>query len=300
MKRKHIIIGGIFVAAGLALCAGAFIAFGFDLSKFDTAKYETENYSATESFRKIEIDAQETDIEIKPSDGDIAEVVCVKREKAECSVRVEDGTLKIRVTEKREWYDYFNLNLKSMSTTVYLPSGDYDAFTAECRTGDFSVSGAFTFGELRVNTSTGDIDIGNIRVGTADLSVSTGRIDLTSFVCEGDVSLTVGTGKTTVTDATCKNFVSTGSTGDIILKNVTATGGITVDRGTGDVRFENCDAGQITVETSTGDVTGTFCTEKIFDAKTSTGKVAVPATSTGGVCKITTSTGDIKISIIAG
>ena len=40
-----------------------------------------------------------------------------------------------------------------------------------------------------------------------------------------------------------------------------------------------------------------FLTEKIFIAKTDTGEIKVPETTSGGKCKITTDTGDIKIEI---
>lgn len=70
-----------------------------------------------------------------------------------------------------------------------------------------------------------------------------------------------------------------------------------IERDTGDVRFESCDAGQITVKTSTGDVTGTLRTEKVFLTKRSTGAVDVPESGTGSKCEITTSTGDISIQI---
>ena len=101
-----------------------------------------------------------------------------------------------------------------------------------------------------------------------------------------------------MTGVTCKTLTSTGSTGKIALKNVIATDNFYVERSTGDVRLENCDAGEIRIKTSTGDVTGTLRSEKVFLAKTSTGKVRVPDTITGGRCEITTSTGDIDIQLI--
>lgn len=38
--------------------------------------------------------------------------------------------------------------------------------------------------------------------------------------------------------------------------------------------------------------------EKVFIAETDTGGVKLPGTTSGGTCKITTSTGDIKISLV--
>lgn len=71
-----------------------------------------------------------------------------------------------------------------------------------------------------------------------------------------------------------------------------------IKRSTGDVTFENCDAGELAVKTSTGDVTGLLRSGKVFLVETSTGSVDVPADEfRAGACRITTSTGDIKIRV---
>ena len=100
-----------------------------------------------------------------------------------------------------------------------------------------------------------------------------------------------------MTDIECKNVISSGNTGDISLKNVNAAEKISIERSTGDVRFDGCDAAEIFVKTDTGDVAGTLLSDKVFIVETDTGSVDVPKTVTGGQCEITTSTGDINISI---
>jgi DUF4097 and DUF4098 domain-containing protein YvlB len=81
------------------------------------------------------------------------------------------------------------------------------------------------------------------------------------------------------------------------MNNVIASGNYTIERSTGDVTFNGCDAAELLVEVSTGDVTGTLLTEKVFVVRSSSGKIDVPETITGGKCKITTSTGCIHIEI---
>ncbi len=70
-----------------------------------------------------------------------------------------------------------------------------------------------------------------------------------------------------------------------------------IDRSTGDVRFDRCDAPELLIKTDTGDVRGSLLSEKVFITQTDTGRVNVPKTVTGGTCQITTNTGDIKIEI---
>ncbi|MBQ6568953.1 MAG: DUF4097 family beta strand repeat protein [Clostridia bacterium] len=316
MKKGTIISAVILTVLGLALAGGALAIAGFDFSKLDTVKYETNTYTADDIFDKIEITSKETDIVFKPSTDGRLSAVCVEREKVKHNVSVENGTLKITAEDNRKWYDHLGIFSKALSMTVYLPSGEYEALKINCRTGDVLIGDPFAFKSaeitastgdvscsnllsdtLLVKTSTGDIKLDKVSAGTIDLTVTTGDITAGEINCEDILSVKVGTGRTNLTDVTCKSLISSGNTGDIVLKNTIASERFNIERGTGDVRFERCDAGEITVKTNTGDVTGTLLSEKIFVAKTSTGSVKVPETTSGGVCKITTSTGDIKISI---
>ena len=81
------------------------------------------------------------------------------------------------------------------------------------------------------------------------------------------------------------------------MQNVIAAETFSIERSTGNVTFDGCDAAEIWVETDTGDVTGTFLSEKCFLAKTDTGTVAVPKSTAGGKCEVTTDTGDIKLNV---
>jgi len=74
---------------------------------------------------------------------------------------------------------------------------------------------------------------------------------------------------------------------------------LSIERSTGDVQFDGCDAGEIYVETDTGAVKGTLLSEKVFIVESDTGSIRVPKSVTGGKCEITTDTGDIKIDIVA-
>ena len=116
-------------------------------------------------------------------------------------------------------------------------------------------------------------------------------------MCDGDVSVNVSTGKAYLTNIACKSVLSKGDTGDISLKNVIAAENFSIERTTGDVSFDGSDAAEIFVETDTGNVVGTLLSEKVFVVNTDTGKKEVPETLSGGRCKITTSTGNIRINL---
>ena len=316
MKKGLIITASILVAAGLALFICALAASGFDLTKLGTAKYETNTYGVEEEFSNIEIHSEETNIIFKPSEDGKVSAVCCERDKVKHNVYVENGTLKIKIEDRREWLDRINLFTKSLSVTLYLPAGTYGSLVIDSSTGSISVPGGFSFdsigitastgsvtcnasasGSIKIKASTGNIKCDNVSAKEIGLSVSTGNITLASAVCADTVSVSVSTGNANITDVSCRDFSSKGSTGKITMKNLVTENGLYVERSTGNVVFDSCDAGNITVKASTGNVTGSLKTEKIFYAKASTGRVNVPKGVSGGICEITTSTGNIDIRI---
>ena len=98
-------------------------------------------------------------------------------------------------------------------------------------------------------------------------------------------------------DIACKEISSKGSTGNVFLKKAIAKETISIERSTGDVKFEESDARDILVKTDTGNVKGMLLSDKVYIVETKTGSIDVPKTTSGGVCEITTSTGDIKIRV---
>ena len=316
MKRSLIIVAAVLIAVGIAVFVAALAYSDFDLSKLDTNEYETKTYEIDTGFSGIEICFGETDITFKPSDDGSVKVVCFTRKTADISVSVEDGTLKITTDEKKTPKEWLTLFSRSLSATVYLPGGAYGGLKIEGGTGGVSIPGDFTFdsmdirtstgdvacgasasGLFRIKTGTGDIKLTNVSAGDMTLGVSTGRIDVASANCPGDVTLSVSTGKTRLSDFACGSLSTTGGTGAITLENAVVSGRLYIKRSTGDVDFINSDATEIRVDVSTGDVTGTLRSGKIFYAETSTGRIDLPRSSSGGKCEIFTSTGDVRIRI---
>ena len=246
----------------------------WDFTKLSTVKYETNTYEVTDDFNSISMLTDTADILFVQSDDKICKVVCYEMSDMKHTTTVQNDTLTINVTDKREWYDHIGITLGSPKITVYLPKTEYDSLVIKEDTGDIEVPKDFKFGSIDISTSTGDITI-------------------TGVTCEGDIVINVSTGRANLTDIKCKSFISDGSTGDISLKNVIVTEKFSIERSTGDVKFDACDATEIWVKTDTGDVTGKLLSEKIFITQTSTGDVHVPKSTNGGKCEITTSTGDI-------
>jgi len=304
-----IVMGGI-------IFGGVMTMLKWDFNKLSTTKYETNTFNIENDFSNISIKTDTADIILLSSENENCKVVCYEQANIKHSVEIKDGTLKININDTRKWYEHIGINIENPKITVYLPSGEYGDLSIKESTGDVKIPKDFTFKNIDISASTGDIknyacasDIieiktstGSIRVENVsdealDLSVSTGNINASSVKCDGDIKANVTTGKTKLSDISCKNVTTKGSTGSILLKNVIASDKFFIERSTGDVKFESCDAGEIFIETDTGDVEGSLLSDKVFITQTDTGDIDIPKTTTGGRCEITTDTGDIEIKI---
>lgn len=323
MKTKKWIIAAIcFIVAGGIIFVSMMSIINWDFNSLYTTEYITKVYRIDESFKKVLINANESNITFVKGDSEC--LVDVKQPaKVGHTVKVQNETLTIEINDTRKWYEQITVfSFRTPEITVHLPQDEYESLVINSSTGNIEIPNNFSFksvdikastgdvnckaavvGELKIKLSTGDINIENTIVGenvTADsisLNVSTGSINVKNLDCGGKVEANVSTGKTNFINIKCNNLISNGSTGDINLKNVDAGKKFTITRSTGDVNFDGCDADELFITTDTGDVKGTLLTNKVFICKTDTGDIDVPKTTTGGKCEITTDTGDIQINV---
>ncbi len=318
MKKKTqtwLLIAAFLLLIGCALFVCVMSILKWDFTKLSTAKYETNTYEVGEEFDAISIDTDTADIVFALSDDGKCRVECYEDEKTKHSVTVENHTLVVG-TDPKAWYDYIGLGFRSPKITVYLPSTEYTSLLMDESTGDIEIPKEFHFnnvdissstghvhfyasasGTVKVKTSTGHIRVENCSAGALDLEVSTGRVTVSGVTCKGNITIGVSTGKTYLQDITCKSVVSHGSTGNMDLNHVIAAEKFSIERSTGNVKFDGSDAPEIFVKTDTGDVTGSLLTDKVFLTQTDTGNVDVPKTAGGGRCEIITDTGNIRITI---
>ena len=319
MKKKTkawLIAGLLLILAGAALCVGVLAAQHWDLNALFPSELETRSVELREDFHSIAVTAETEQLRLLPGEDGGCRVVFEEREGQRHSARIEDGTLRIEGCDTRRWYEGIGVTVGTPTITVYLPAGAYTELQIEEDTGDVSIPADFSFAEIRVSCSTGDVDCrasasgqivigtdtGDIRLegvtaGAMDLSTHTGHVELSAAECQGDLGLTVTTGKAELRQVACKSLFSGGDTGDLRMEDLIARERIEIRRSTGEVRFERCDAGELLITTDTGDVTGTLLTEKVFLVRSDTGRIEVPETVSGGTCKIVTETGDITVSI---
>lgn len=292
-----LITAAILTFAGIFIFGGAMTAMGWNFTKLATDKFETNTYEFEGEIKSVDVNCDTADIELLPSTDGKVSVVCYEHKNEKHEATVSEGTLEIKLVQKRKWYEHIGINYKSPKITVYLPEGEYGDFAVKSDTGNVKTYDGFSFDDVDIKVSTGIISIGDLSCATLSLKTSTGAVKVENTVCTGDVSIKVSTGKTTLSDVNCNSLSSKGDTGSITLKNVIAKKKLSVERSTGNVTLDGSDAGEIYIKTDTGSVRGTLLSDKIFFAESDTGSVKVPKTTSGGKCEIVTDTGNIKIEI---
>ena len=317
-KKIWLITAAGLTGLGVLVMMIAVCIAGGKFDRFDTTDYVTNTHEIADAFQSISIDADTEDIVLLPATDGQCKVVCREQAKLTHAVSVVDGTLTVQPVDEREWYDHISLfswGVEDAKITVYLPAGRYEALAIRNDTGDISVPADFTFasmdistdtgdteshasttGDIRITADTGDITVEGLSAGSVRLAVSTGRVAVNGVTC-GELSITVTTGKTAVTDVVCSDLTSAGGTGDLTATRVIAANRFSIERGTGSVKLDRCDAAELYVRTDTGDVTGALLSDKVFLVTTDTGDIDVPKSTTGGRCEITTDTGDVRMTV---
>ena len=306
----------LLILSGCMVFGGVMSMLGWNFEKLYTVKYETNHHEITEAYTGISLATDTADVTLVLSEDGKTGVEICEQEKIFHTVEVKDGILEIRVTDTRKWYEHIGIGFGNTKITLTLPAGEYGDLSVRVNTGDVvipeglafrSVTLEATTGDvecnataeaMKIKTSTGGISVNGASVGVLELSVSTGRVNVTDAAVREELSVNVSTGKAVLRGVACRDFTSVGDTGDLSMTDLIATGKLSVERSTGDVTLTRCDAAEITVTTSTGDVEGSLLSGKDFSVHSNTGHTSYPGSVPGGgACVIRTSTGTIRITV---
>ena len=107
MKKAIIIVAAVLVTLGIAVLVAAFALNGFKFMKFDNSELITETFSVDDAFTNIEVVSNVADVAFVRSEDGKCSVVCVEREQRKFEVKVENGTLKVRQEERKNWFADF-------------------------------------------------------------------------------------------------------------------------------------------------------------------------------------------------
>lgn len=274
--KKLIIISLCLLAAGFIILMISMASIGFDMAKLSTVELTEKVYTAEESFDSFVIDCESASFALVPSDNG-TRVVFSDRKDTSHTVEVTDGVLTVSSREpERKWYENIHIWTKTETARMYLESGYYQYGGMHLVSGDVRLSGDYTFGELGIESTSGDVRISSEVEDVLHIKNISGDIELSGIRCEEIVIETVS--------------------GDVELHNVVADR-ISIKTTSGDIELENCDGDAIELKTVSGDIEGELLSGKQFVTSTTSGDVRVPRSTAGGTFKAATTSGDIEIEI---
>ena len=328
------------VVLGLGMVFVSVAAGGFDIRNVaQTRTYKENTYQITEDFENLDLDILSNNLQILPSEDGTTKFVCYEADDVKFVVKVENRTLMIEEEVEKDFSSIFNFefNFEEQTNKLYLPKEQYANFDLKLFSGDFSSNESFTFKDVNLDVSSGDMFLSGITArnlsvdvssGDAGLSgintenltvdVSSGRIDIENTkVAEvlkmkgssGSASLTkvecmeadvkIGSGSIVITDFKSATGLDIHvSSGSANMNNVVSDGYFRVKTGSGSIEMESCDGKEMNLETSSGSIEGTLKTGKVFTTKVSAGDIAVPDDDpNGGTCYARTGAGDIEITV---
>ncbi len=331
-------IAGGCIAFGTLLFGGVLIASGGDLSKLETGKKTHKTYGVAGNFSNLKIDAGDIDVHLViAKEGEGCKIDCDELEKVSYTPVVEEGTLKIVEEDTRKWWEQFGLFFGGREMTVYLPQETYETLTIEVESGDVFIPAEFTFTNADISATSGDVKmvgnvsqnlsvevvsggiyVGQVRGESISVQTTSGDVALNSVSANGKISVKSTSGDLKIEGATCGEMYAKATSGEMEIENVriggkaefhVTSGDIDLDdvisqgeteirASSGNIRLTKCDAASYVIHADSGNVTGNILSSKIFQAKAGSGNVRVPDTTTGGVCKVTTGSGNIKLSVV--
>ena len=253
-----------------------------------------EIYNIEEPCTDIKIEGKDLDVIIYSSNNE-NKVVYSENKKVTIETKVIDGVLIINQNDNRKFYDML-FNFSDFEVNLYLTEELINSLNIKGQVGDIEINKGFTFSNVDISNSTGDVEFKSNVKNNLSISNSTGDVEIENSNVGESLNIETKTGDIELSNTNCNKLDIKVSTGNTELVNTLVTTDFKMEGSTGDVKFDEFDASNIEVSVGTGNVKGTIKSSKIFIAKSKTGSVSVPETVTGGVCKITTSTGNIKIS----
>ena len=318
-KRK--IIGLVAASASALLVAVVFLCMLVSV-KYIGAADHLYAHSRTEidaPIWHISLQTSITSISICTTEAEAAYVEMYDRENAAYRIAAEDGTLLVEEVGRRTWYEQLGIFPKTPKMTLYLPAGMYGDLSVTSSRGEIEVSSRLLFQHVTILSATGNVtcrasavewiaitgatgcvSLEHLVASNIDVLVSTGNIAVSDVTCTKKIALDSPSGNVKVINTTCKSFSSTGKSGNLYMENVVARRYFSIDRTSGNLTLDGCDTGVGYLVTGSGNVTGSWFSSKIFEVKTSSGNKDLPSTTSGGKCRVTTASGNIKMTILDG
>lgn len=243
----------------------------------DSQEFNILAQMVEEPFSNITVDAEACNINLVPSTDGTCQVEYPTGDQLECSVSVQQNTLRIIFRDHRSWPDNVNVSTVPLEITLYLPQSQYELLNLDSVSGSITVPEDFSFSQAQVSTTSGKLEF------YAPVS--------------GNLTLESVSGPLEVSNVTPQSLSLSSTSGSIHASQVVVMETWDIDSVSGQVTLTDCDASSLVINTISAGVKASLRSGKTFSTQTVSGDVEVPSDSSGGSCNISTISGDITCTI---
>lgn len=313
--KKFVAIGIVLLVLGAALFAGGFILSGGKISAMnistglfninlggDGGTYQQNEYVFdAKGVEALDIDTASDDVRLGFSDDGKVHVLCSESKNYKYTFK-EGRTLKIKSGD--QGFFLFNINLFGLSRrddlTVLVPRDAVYDLNVSTASGNVRFSETMVFGDLSIDTASGDMSFGTFSAGSADVDTASGNVRLESANVAKRLSVGTTSGEVSVEDCKAGSLSVSTTSGDIEFGRA-EVGSANFSTTSGEVDFGLLDSsGSVTVSTTSGDVDGTLAgsmSDYAITSDTTSGSNSLPSRTKGGEKKLNvdTTSGDIDI-----
>ncbi len=295
--QKALCVAGALIGVGSVFAVSAVAVAGGDYRELGSTKYTAKSKEITESFTSVSIATDAHEVVVLPSADGRCRVDYHEAKSIVYEVKVENGTLSIIEQDSRRWYEQIGFFFGDIKTKVYLPKGTYENLSVSVESGDVDLMTGLSYTDVSVKTNSGSVDIQSEITGNLRVEVDSGDVEATGLKLQS-VSVVASSGDVDLERIEATSVSVSVRSGEISFESVVTAGKTEVFASSGEIELEACDAGEYVIKTGSGNVEATLLSGKVFDARTGSGRVRVPVSTSGGNCKVTTGSGDIRISVI--
>lgn len=297
--KRALIAAIVCIAAGAVLLIVTGLLCRFDPARLNTVDSRTTTYDVSDPFDSLDVLTGASDIRLRPSEDGACRVVCVENERLTHSVAVEDGTLRIRTEDTRDWKDHIAISWgdsAGLSVTVFLPESRYETLQLASASGEIDVPAGFAFAAAALESTSGEIAFTGTVDGTLAAGSTSGGIAIADTACD-TLAVSSTSGEVELRGVTAA-LAGVGTTsGEAALSDVSLTGALTVSTVSGSQTLENVSADSLYASATSGTVTArAVFTGGVFSAGTTSGGIRLRGCD-GGSLALHSTSGEITAGL---
>jgi DUF4097 and DUF4098 domain-containing protein YvlB len=298
-----IIIAGLLVWFLIANLRGGYAdVFRIPLGEQISMELIKEEEASLAGITNLAVEGSWQDIKFRASDVDSIRVLQYGAQNTAedllFKISREGGVLRITVNHNLRFN--WGLNIAREEIVIFIPAAWAGRVNASASSGDIRLEEDFNWGDVYLNTSSGDIRLAGIDCDRLSIETSSGTVKTESGIrARGDIGIGTSSGSLQLAgEIRGQNIKFTCSSGDISTEGEIVSAEFNASTLSGRVRLHNyLIAESVKFSTTSGDIRANKIMTSAYDIQANSGNIGIEGLSGGGLLK--SSSGDINAVLLA-